>query len=98
MLLFVPNPELERSSDRSYLLPREVAEPRVDRAPVFHDLGDGRTRQRSAACAGMPLSYALVVGIEEVVVLRAYRRDAERAEHEPFEEPGRVREVPFCRA
>ena len=97
MLLFVVPPELERRRDcrRGVRERFEVGEPLIDRRAVGDDLFRGGPRHEPALGAFDALADALVVRVEEEIVGVAHGRNAERSEHEPLEEPGRVREVPL---
>ena len=74
-------------------------DPGIDMAAVRHDLVERGSRQKASLGPRVGRAHRLVVGVEQVVI-----RGREHAvagdgglEHERFEEPGAVREVPFRR-
>ena len=72
---------------------------RIDRLSIGENFLEARSRKASRG-ARMARSNALVIRIEEVIEARGERLMVgfERAEHERFEEPRRMREVPLRRA
>src|SRR3546814_10349410 len=76
---------------------QRIAHRGVDmRAPFIH-VAERRARQQSAPRAGMARSLALIIAVEEKGIAVVEQAIARRmvAQHEAFEKPCRVREVPF---
>ncbi len=72
---------------------------RIDLLAVVAHLLQRRARQQPALWPRMRRADALVVAVEQVVPARVMRwRGGETRQHEAFEEPGGVGQVPFARA
>ena len=72
----------------------------IDVSPIFDDFSYRRPRQETTSWPSVHLASRVVIRVEEVVVLLVKRFVVFRVrqEHETFEEPRHVREVPLGRA
>lgn len=101
VLLFVIDPQFDQGADAG---PGRVVRP-VDKVnhglvhvpAVLRDFRDAGPGQHAAAGAGMPVTFGLVVGVEEIAELRVEGPVAglELLQDEGLEEPGRMRQMPF---
>src|SRR3546814_4804922 len=97
MLLLVMEAEVDKRQGGGRQTGQRIAHRGVDmRAPFIH-VAERRARQQSAPRAGMALSLALIIAVEEKGIAVVEQAIARRmvAQHEAFEKPCRVREVPF---
>ena len=100
VLLLVMQPQCHDRLDRlGYSCLHAAQHPRVDAFAVVEQLLHRRARQQAAARTGVHGADAVVVGVEEVAKVRVVKFVVLRSalQHELFEEPGGVRQVPFGR-
>ena len=103
MLLFVMQAELDQVFElRKRIVPGVVQQRfhrRVDMGAIGHHVVQRRPGQQTAIGARMTRADGFVVGIEQVIVVGMEFRVARcvRFQHEGFEKPGDMREMPFRR-
>ncbi len=101
MLLFVITAELDQLSDgRRKIILHQRRHRAVDMVAIRSDRLQRRAREHAASGTRLTRAYALVVGVEQEIELRIEGAVAGEIlfEDHRLEKPGRMREVPFCRA
>ena len=101
MLLLMVNTERDKlCSLWGRLIGEKLLHTGVNMRAVGHHVLKRRTGQHAASGARVALSHGVIIGVEHVlkVSVEFFIAAKMRLQDEAFEEPGDVRQMPFCRA